>query len=248
MQPFEYVIDGVKTKGTRPVLKVDLGNGEKMEFVRIPKGTFQMGASDGDTEAYSDEKEPRKVVLDGFYLGKYEVTQAEYKAVTGKTPSNFKGDRLPVENVSWKDADQCCKTLSERIKRKAVLPSEAQWEYACRAGTKTPYHFGVKWDADLANNNGKGTVAVGSYTANPWGLYDMHGNVWEWCRDYYGSYDKIEVKPNPIQLIQQSEDRRVLRGGAWLSNARDCRASLRSGDSPGSANFNVGFRVCLPLD
>jgi formylglycine-generating enzyme required for sulfatase activity/tRNA A-37 threonylcarbamoyl transferase component Bud32 len=248
MQPFEYVIDGVKTKGTRPVLKVDLGNGEKMEFVRIPKGTFQMGASDGDTEAYSDEKEPRKVVLDGFYLGKYEVTQAEYKAVTGKTPSNFKGDRLPVENVSWKDADQFCKTLSDRIKRKAVLPSEAQWEYACRAGTTTPYHFGAKWNADLANNNGKGTVVVGSYPANPWGLHDMLGNVYEWCQDCYGPYDKVEIRRNPIQLDKQSEEHRVLRGGAWNIRARYCRASTRGGGTPDVAYDGIGFRVCLPLD
>jgi formylglycine-generating enzyme required for sulfatase activity len=251
VETFDYVIDGVKKPGKRRVLKLDIGNGVKMEFVRIEKGTFRMGASDGDTNACRDEKEPRKVELDGFYIGKYEVTQEEYKAVTGKTPFNFMGGRLPVVYVSWNDADQFCKTLSERIERKVVLPSEAQWEYACRAGTKTPYHFGAKWNPDLANNNGKGTVAVGSYLANPWGLHDMLGNVCEWCRDYYGPYDKVEVRRNPIQLDKQSDDSRVLRGGAVDDVAWDWRASCRNMGSPeggsGLEEF-VGFRVCLPLD
>ncbi len=262
MEPFEFVIDGVKKKETRWVLKLNIGGGEKMDFVRIDRGTFRMGAPDGENEALENEKPQRVVEFDrGFYLGKYEVTQAQYKAVTGKTPSNFKGDRLPVENVSWIDANEFCKILSDHTKRKAVLPSEAQWEYACRAGTNTPFHFGSKLNGDFANCDGnypygtdttgdykKTTMAVGSYPANSWGLHDMHGNVWEWCQDYYAPYDKIEHKRNPIQQILQAENRFVIRGGAWDNDARGCRASYRLKDSPdGLGNF-LGFRVCLPLD
>ena len=261
-ESFEYVIEGLKQKGTRRVLMLDIGGGERMEFVRIDKGTFWMGAPNGETEALDHEKPQREVTFDrGFYLGKFVVTQAQYKAMTGKTPSHFKGDRLPVETVSWADAAEFCKILSKRIKRPAILPSEAQWEYACRAGTKTPFHFGSELNGDLANCDGnfpygtktkgdykKTTVVVGSYPANPWGLYDMHGNVWEWCQDYYGPYNKVEVKNNPVQLKQQSEDSRVLRGGAWGSYARVCRASNRLRYAPDSAYNSIGFRVCLPLD
>jgi formylglycine-generating enzyme required for sulfatase activity/tRNA A-37 threonylcarbamoyl transferase component Bud32 len=262
MEPFEFVIDDVKKKETRWVLKLDIGNGEKMEFVRIDKGRFRMGAPDGENEASENEKPQRVVEFDrGFYLGKYEVTQTQYRAVTGKTPSKFKGDQLPVENVSWIDANEFCNILSDRIKRKTVLPSEAQWEYACRAGTNTPFHFGSKLNGDFANCDGnypygtdskgeykKATMAVGSYPANSWGLHDMHGNVWEWCQDYYGPYDKIEYKRNPIQQILQSENRIVIRGGAWVNDARGCRASYRLSGSPDGLGDFVGFRVCLPLD
>jgi formylglycine-generating enzyme required for sulfatase activity/predicted Ser/Thr protein kinase len=263
MEPFVFVVDGVDKKEMRSVLTLDIGGGEKMEFVRINEGTFWMGAPDGEEEAKDDEKPQREVEFDrGFYLGKYEVTQAEYKAVTGETPSHFKGNRLPVEQVSWEDANEFCKTLSDLIKRKAVLPSEAQWEYACRAGTKTPFHFGSKLNGDLANCDGrfpypmgttKGvnkdtTVEVGSYPANPWGLHDMHGNVSEWCQDSYGPYDKVESKRNPLRLAVKADERLVLRGGSWGHEPRVCRASSRALDSPKGRQRFVGFRVCLPLD
>ncbi len=258
---FDYVIEGVSKKGTRQVVTLDIGGGETMEFVRIPKGSFLMGAPDGEKEASSDEKPQRRVEISrDYYLGKYEVTQAQYKAVTGADPSKFKGGRLPVEMVSWDDATAFCSTLSSRVKRTVELPTEAEWEYACRAGTTTPFHFGSKLNGDLANHAGnfpygteKGaykqkTLEVGSYPANPWGLHDMHGNVWEWCRDYYGLYDKLESLKDPFQSTKQSNNRRVLRGGSWNVGAGNCRAAKRDNDTPDDRYYGSGFRVCFRLD
>lgn len=192
-----------------------------------------------------------------FYLGKFAVTQSQYKAIAGEKPSRFKGERLPVQNVSWDDAVKYCEKLSKKLNQKVTLPSEAQWEYACRAGTKTPFHFGSKLNGDLANCDGnypygtevKGTnkdypTEVGTYPANPWGLFDMHGNVWQWCQDYYGPYEKIDSSRDPIQLVEQSFRDRVIRGGSWFDNAMYCRSAYRSG----IAVYYVGFRVCLPLE
>jgi formylglycine-generating enzyme required for sulfatase activity/serine/threonine protein kinase len=258
---FDYVIEGVTKKGTRWVVTLDIGGGETMEFVRLPKGTFLMGAPGGEPEALAEEKPQRRVeISQDFYLGKYEVTQAQYKAVTGADPSNFKGGRLPVEGVSWNDATGFCSTLSGRVKRKVELPTEAEWEYACRAGTTTPFHFGSKLNGDLANCDGnspygtevKGadketTVEVGSYPANPWGLHDMHGNVWEWCQDYYGPYDKIANLKDPFQSTKQFYASRVLRGGSCRYFARHCRSASRHGVTPDYRLHN-GFRVCFHLD
>jgi formylglycine-generating enzyme required for sulfatase activity len=261
-QEFEYVIEGEKKKGMRRVVTLDIGGGEKMEFVRIPKGTFLMGAPDGESEALASEKPQRRVeVSRDFYLGKFEVAQAQYKAVTGADPSHFKGGQLPVENVSWEDATAFCLTLSGRTKQKIELPKEAQWEFACRAGTTTPFHFGSKLNGDLANCHGdapygtevkganrKKTVDVGSYPANPWGLHDMHGNVWEWCCDRYGPYDKLENLKDFFRLTNQTDNRRVLRGGSWDDFARNCRAASRDDDSPDRCYDFYGFRVCIRLD
>ncbi len=262
-EPFDYVIEGVTKKGTRRVVTLDIGGGEKMEFVRIPKGTFMMGALAGEKDAGLNEKPQRRVeITREFYLGKFEVTQAQYKAVTGADPSEFKGGRLPVETVTWDDATSFCSTLSGRVKRKVELPTEAEWEYACRAGTTTPFHFGSKLNGDLANCDGnypygtevkgaykKTTVEVGSYPANPWGLHDMHGNVWEWCRDYYGPYDMIASLKDPFQSKKQSNGHRVLRGGCWDEVARNCRAANRVFFLPGfRGNSYFGFRVCFRLD
>jgi formylglycine-generating enzyme required for sulfatase activity len=233
-----------------------------MEFVRIPRGSFLMGAPEGEKDAAFDETPQHRVeITSDFYLGKYAVTQAEYRGVTGQSRSHFKGDRLPVESLSWDEAVKFCELLSSRTQRKVELPSEAMWEYACRSGTTTPFHFGSKLNGDLANCDGdypygtdvKGayknaTVAVGSYLPNPWGLYDMHGNVWEWCQDYYGPYDKVDGAADPVRLIKQSNECRVLRGGSWSSLARYCRAAYRRWSSPDSRNHNLGFRVCLRLD
>ncbi|MBY0458542.1 MAG: formylglycine-generating enzyme family protein, partial [Gemmataceae bacterium] len=216
----------------------------------------------GEKDAGDDENPQREVeITKDFYLGQFEVTQAQYKAVTGENPSNFKGDRLPVESVSWDDAVKFCEALGKKLKRPVALPTEAQWEFACRAGTTTPFHFGSVLNGDLANCDGnfpygtntkgdykKTTVEVGSYPANPWGLHDMHGNVWEWCRDYYGSYDKVEGKRDPVQLTKKSYDSRVLRGGSWINIAWSCRAAYRGSFAPVDRYGFIGFRVCLPLD
>ena len=259
-EAFEYVIEGEKKTGKRRVLAVDLGGGVSMKFVRVAAGRFTMGSPAGEKDREEDEAAHEVTLTKDFYLGMYEVTQAEYQAVVGTNPSSFKGDRLPVEKVSWDDATAFCAALSEKAGRRVELPSEAQWEYACRAGTGTPFHFGSKLNGDLANCDGgypygtdvKGasrekTAAVGSYPANGWGLHDLHGNVWEWCRDYHGAYDKVGVR-DPLQLTKQSEDRRVLRGGSWFYIARFSRAAYRVRDAPVFRGSTVGFRVCLPLD
>jgi formylglycine-generating enzyme required for sulfatase activity/serine/threonine protein kinase len=265
IEPFEYVFEGEKKQGTRRVLTLDIGGGETMEFVHIPKGAFLMGAPDTEKGAKADEKPQRRVeITQDFYMGKYEVTQTQYKALTGADPSSFKGGRRPVERVTWEEAVACCETLSGQVKRKVELPTEAQWEYACRAGTTTPFHFGSKLNGDLANCLGdapygtevkgvtkKSTVVVGSYPANPWGLHDMHGNAWEWCRDYYGPYDKIADLKDPFQSFQQSQNRRVLRGGSHSSTAGGCRAAVRHLYQPdsrrdGYAGFRVSFSISEP--
>jgi formylglycine-generating enzyme required for sulfatase activity len=266
-EPFEYVIDGVKRTGTRRVLTLAIADGQTMEFVRIPKGSFLMGAPAGEPEAegderFSDEMPQRRVEISrDFYLGKYEVTQAQYKAVTGESPSQFTGDRLPVEQVTWDEAMRFCEALSRKTQRKLRLPSEAEWEYACRAGTSTPFHFGAKLNGDLANcdgdfpygtavkgTNNKVTTAVGSYPANPWGLHDMHGNVSEWCRDYHGPYSALSSDPDPVQLTRQPEDRIVIRGGSWVSIAWNCRAARRHGYVQDYRSNDVGFRVLLAAE
>lgn len=260
-QEFEYVFEGDRKKGMSQVLIVDIGNGKKMEFVRIRKETFTMGSPKEEWLRWDDEVQHEVEITKDFYLGKYVVTQAQYKAVIGKNPSQFKGERLPVDNVSWDDAAKYCEALSKKLKQKMLLPSEAQWEYACRAGTKTPFHFGSKLNGDLANCDGghpygteeqgtykEKTTEVGLYPANPWGLYDMHGNVWQWCQDYYGPYEKLNRNRDPVQLVRQTDHDRVLRGGSWFSAASNCRSAARDKEAPQFGGDFRGFRVCLSLD
>jgi formylglycine-generating enzyme required for sulfatase activity len=259
---FEYVIEGETMGGRRHVLGLDIGGGLTMKFVRISKGTFLMGAPDGEHEASAEEKPQRRVTISrDFYIGMYAVTQAEYRIVTGQSPSKFRGGRHPVEHVSWRDAMAFCHRLSDLLNRRIELPTEAQWEYACRAGTTTPFHFGWKLNGDLANCNGekpygtneKGpykatTEPVGTYPANPWGLYDMHGNVWEWCQDEYSPYVPGE-QSDPIQVPPDSRNgRRIVRGGSWKLPARDSRAAPRFNWSPGDRYDDFGFRVCFRVD
>jgi formylglycine-generating enzyme required for sulfatase activity len=214
--------------------------------------------------------------MSGFYLGKYEVTQGEYKALTGDNPSRFIGQDLPVENVTWFDAVLYCNALSLRekltpaymIHRETVtwnlnttgyrLPTEAEWEYACRAGTTTPFHTGDRITTDQANYNGtisyanilrgiyrQKTVPVGSFPANPWGLYDMLGNVYEWCWDWYGEYP-IMIQRNPAGPSLGVN--RVIRGGSWNYSARSLRSSCRNSDAPTHRASSLGFRLLLPAN
>lgn len=176
-----------------------------LEMISIPRGTFLMGAPEGEPESYDYERPQHEVSLKPFYMGRYAVTQAQWRVVAGypqidrelnPDPSDFKGDNRPVQNVSWYDATEFCKRLSAKTGREYKLPSEAQWEYACRAGTETPFHFGEIITTELANYRGTSTyngspegeyreqtTDVGSFPANAWGLYDIHGNVFEWCED-----------------------------------------------------------------
>lgn len=253
----------------------DLGDGVKLTLLLIPPGTFEMGSKD-EKERFLDEVPHPVEITQPFYLGKYEVTQEQFAKVAQKAEENYfsatgggkalvKGlqtKRFPVENVSWEEATRFCTALSQKLGRKVVLPSEAQWEYACRAGTTTPFHFGPALNGTEANCEGttpygtavKGpnkrrTVEVGSYRgqANAWGLYDMHGNVWEWCQDYYGPYAELPTK-DPIRLTRGKEESRVSRGGAWDGIAAWCRSAHRDSNLPTYRNLNGGFRVALRID
>lgn len=250
-------------------------------FVKIQGGTFQMGSS--ENEAWRSEDETRHTVtVSDFYMSRYEVTQAEYEAVMGNNPSNFKGSDLPVENVAWLDAAAYCNARSEQegltpaysIDGQNVswdrsadgyrLPTEAEWEYACRAGTDTPFYMENSPSAQEANYYGhypymieenyfsqdnlvvqpgeyrQTTVAVGSFAANPFGLYDMHGNVGEWTWDIYGEYP-LETQTDPAGPVNGF--RRVYRGGGWNDFAKNMRCAYRAMMDQDKSSFNVGIRL-----
>ncbi|MCM1170115.1 MAG: formylglycine-generating enzyme family protein [Bacteroides sp.] len=223
--------------------------GVNLEMVYVPGGTFQMGATaeQGD-DAYREEKPVRTVKLDSFYIGKCEVTQAQWRAVMGENPSHFTGDENPVECVSWNDAQEFCEKLSAKTGRKYVLPTEAQWEYAARGGKKSKgYKYAgnnnideVAWYGDNSNDR---THAIGTKKANELGIYDMSGNVWEWCSDWYAGYDESDTD-NPTG--PQNGSTRVARGGSWLNDASHCRVSSRTNDGdPDLRYYSLGFRVAL---
>ena len=222
-------------------MTLDVGNGVTMKLVLIPAGKFLMG-----------EEGPQKrevTISKPFYMGMTEVTQAQYEAVMGKNPSNFKGGTYPVETVSWNDATEFCKKLSEKTQQAVRLPTEAEWEYACRAGSKTGFSFG---DAESAlgdyawyhGNSGGTTHPVGQKKPNAWGLYDMHGNVWEWCADWYGDYAK-GAATNPSGPASGSF--RVLRSGGWNDGLNNCRSALRGSYTPGDRDYYFGFRVVVSV-
>jgi formylglycine-generating enzyme required for sulfatase activity len=227
-----------------------------MKFVKIPAGEFMRGADkDVDTEADDDEKPRRKVKISSYWCGVYEVTQGQYQKVMGTNPSAFKdGDDFPVDTVSWLDAKKFVENLNEmpeekKAGRKYRLTTEAEWEYACRASVMVEdkykrYHFGDTLTSKQANfnENLKRTCKVGSYPANAFGLHDMHGNVWEWCEDWYGEYpNKEETDPTG----PKDGSSRVLRGGSWFNLARNCRSAYRFHNPPSLRGERQGFRVAL---
>jgi formylglycine-generating enzyme required for sulfatase activity len=231
--------------------------GIDLEMVVIPGGTFWMGSADDDPQGYADEKPQHQVQVSDFWLGKYPVTQAQWRIVAGLepverdlevNPSKFKGDNLPVELVSWYEVVEFCQRLSRETGRDYRLPNEAEWEYACRAGTQTIYCFGDRITKDVANYNGFQTSKVGAYgIANDFGLFDMHGNVWEWCADH--RHRNYEGAPGngSLWLSKNKETSRILRGGSWIFNPRDCRSAVRDGNDSGKRNNDIGFRVvCTP--
>jgi len=253
-----------------------LPNNVNLEMVSIPGGTFQMGTADDEikrlrrvyNQDYFTWEEPQhNVTVQPFYLGKYPVTQAQWKAVASlpqidrelnSDPSNFKGANRPVECVSWHYAVEFCLRLSNHTKRQYRLPSEAEWEYACRAGTTTPFHFGETITTDLANYDGnytygnrtKGnyreeTTEVGSFkVANNFGLYDMHGNVWEWCQDYWhDSYEGAPTDGSAWMDAHSITKGRMLRGGSWYSGPGNCRSTRRLYANAGFYDNCNGFRV-----
>ena len=215
------------------------------EMIFVEGGTFQMGSSSGE----SDEKPVHSVTLSAFNIGKYEVTQVQWKAVMGNNPSNFAGcDDCPVENVSWNDVHQYISKLNSQTGKNYRLPMEAEWEFSARGGKSSKgYTYSgsndlnsVAWNTD---NSGSKTHAVGGKQANELGIYDMSGNVWEWCSDWYGTYNSYS-ETNPTGA--SSGQLRVLRGGGWNYNADYCRTAFRIGNNPDNRYFNRGFRLVLP--
>ena len=240
---------------------ITLPGGAEMELVWCPPGEFTMGSPQTEEGRSVYETQHCVRLTNGFWMGKYPVTQRQWKSVMGRCQSHFKGDDLPVESVSWNDIQAFIKKVNEAFRYGARLPTEAEWEYACRAGTATAYSWGNALNGDKANCAGtkpygtskrgpylKKTSPVGKYGANPWGLYDMHGNVYEWCVDRYGSYPAGRVVDPQGPALG---DQRVLRGGCWESFARDCRSAHRAGRRSGFRHERYGFRLCcsaLPND
>jgi formylglycine-generating enzyme required for sulfatase activity/tRNA A-37 threonylcarbamoyl transferase component Bud32/DNA-directed RNA polymerase subunit RPC12/RpoP len=223
-----------------------------MKFAWIPPGTFQMGSPPGEAKRHDDETQHKVTLTKDFYLGVHEVTQAQWRAVmpNNLNPSYFKGDNLPVETVSWEDCQEFCKKLSQMDGKRYNLPTEAEWEYACRAGAQTAYSFGDDLNqlgdyAWYADNSGLKTHEVGTKKPNSWGLYDMHGNVYEWCQDGYGPYQKEDIRDHQSS---NNEDARVVRGGSWYFNMEGCRAAYRGRRAPGDRSNGIGLRVCFRLD
>ncbi|HEX4611742.1 MAG TPA: formylglycine-generating enzyme family protein [Urbifossiella sp.] len=222
------------------------GTDVQMKFAWIPPGRFLMGSDKAD-----DEKPIHRVqITKGFWMGITPVTQAQFEAAMGYNPSHFRGPDRPVESVSWSDAQEFCTAFGQLIGRPIRLPTEAEWEYACRAGTTAAYWSGddeaalkrVGWYTSTSQAQ---TQPVGKLEKNPWGLCDVHGNVWEWCQDGYVPYPGGDQSDPQGQANNNS---RVLRGGAWNLNPGYCRAAIRTGRAPDARDNRIGFRVCFRLD
>jgi formylglycine-generating enzyme required for sulfatase activity len=242
----------------------DLGNGVLLEMVHIPGGTFIMGSPKNE-EGYSESQSPQHhVTVPSFFMGKYLVTQKQWRLVAAlpkvkidlvSDPSNFKGDNLPVECVSWNDAQEFCARLSQKTNKAYRLPSEAEWEYACRGGTTTPFYFGETISTELANYDGNytygggaegeyrgKTTVVGKFPANPCGLYDMCGNLYEWCEDeWHENY--INAPTDGSAWSDGSNCYATLRGGSWVYYPRSCRSAYRYNGSRVNHSGIIGFRV-----
>ena len=248
----------------------DLGTGIALELVSIPGGTFLMGSPEVEEGHRETESPQHEVTLFPFFMGKYPVTQAHWRYVAGlprvtrqmdADPSHFKGkDHCPVEQVSWEDAVEFCDRLSKYTNRGYRLPSEAEWEYSCRAGTTTPFHFGETITSDLANYAGKETYGkgptgvrrgktteVGSFPPNAFGLYDMHGNVWEWCADHWREDYQGAPTDGTAWLSSDKSSSRLLRGSSWDFNPWCCRSAHRGRTSPDNRGDRLGFRVCCSV-
>ncbi|MGB3760939.1 MAG: formylglycine-generating enzyme family protein [Rivularia sp. (in: cyanobacteria)] len=265
-------------QGTAQYYIEDLGNGVELEMVLIPEGTFIMGAPEDEKGSLDSERPQHQVTVPMFFMGRYQVTQTQWRGVANlpqvkrrleREPSHFKGGNLPVEQISWYDAVEFCDRLSKHTGRNYRLPSEAEWEYACRAGTTTPFHFGETITTDLANYNGKDdkdgkwsgsyngpkgifrnqTMPVGSFdAANAFGLCDMHGNVREWCLDdWHNNYENAPIDGSAWVEPDDDNHHRVLRGGSWYIGATHCRSAVRVYNYPVLSNTYVGLRIACGM-
>lgn len=240
------------TQTAKGLITLDLGSGVTLELVHVPEGTFYMGSEENEKDRDRSEGPARRVqITESFYLGKYEITQDQYAAVMGNNPSHFSGRNLPVDSVRWNDAVAFCQRLSTKTGRKVRLPTEAEWEYACRAGTDTRFYWGNDADSSQVGdyawhktNSSRRTHAVGQKQANSLGIHDMSGNVWEWCTDWYADSYRNAPRVNPKG--REPGNYRVLRGGCWDSDAWCCRSANRGWFAPVYHRFdNFGFRVAL---
>jgi formylglycine-generating enzyme required for sulfatase activity len=245
-------------RSTEPLVEA-LGNNITLEMLPIPGGKFLMGSPETEADRRDNESPQHEVTIAPFYMSKFPITQAQWKVVAALPkinrdlkldPSSFKGVKRPVEQVSWWEAIEFCDRLSQKTGSAYRLPSEAEWEYACRAGTTTPFYFGETISKDQASL-GSQTTDVGSFPANAFGLHDMHGNVWEWCLDHWHSnYEGAPLAEPPgtgidgsAWLSDQEDTRRVLRGGSWFDYPLICRSAYRNLYSPDDRDVNLGFRV-----
>jgi uncharacterized protein (TIGR02996 family) len=254
----ELLAQGVRPCVPQHTVLVGKHSQVPMTFAWIPPGTFLMGSPPREGDRGDDETQHRVTLTRGFYLGIHPVTQAQWWAVLRRKPSRFKGkDNHPVEQVSWQDCQEFCRKLSAKIGRRCRLPTEAEWEYACRAGTTTPFHFGATISTDQANYDGNATYGKGkqgayrqqttpadSFPPNAWGLADMHGNVWEWCADLYQE-DYYQHSPAQDPQGPASGVSPVRRGGSWANYPTWCRSADRVTCDGGHRHDNVGCRVCL---
>ncbi len=234
-----------ETGAVGKTLEVGLPGGKVMRFCYCPPGKFTMGSPGSEPGHFTDENQVSVTISQGFWMAETEVTQGQWQSVMGSNPSYFKGTSLPVEEVSWEDAQEMIRKLNQTARPpsgfKFALPTEAQWEYACRAGTQTAYAFGSQITQKNVAFGLKQSVPVKSYRPNRWGLYDMPGNVWEWCSDLFGERLQGGVDPRGAS----SGVYRVRRGGSWGSDAVCCRAAYRDGFVPGYRNYDLGFRPAL---
>jgi formylglycine-generating enzyme required for sulfatase activity len=227
---------------------VNLSDGVKLDLVWCPAGSFMMGSPESEVGREKNETQHRVTLTKGFWLGKTEVTQRQWDAVMGSNPSKFKGAELPVENVSWDDCLTFMWKLNVKLKTggtkpgKFRLPTEAEWEYACRAGTTGPYAGDLDGMGWYSKNSGSTTHVAGQKRANAWGFYDMHGNLWEWCQDWYGAYPTGNVT-DPVGMVIGAD--RVFRGGSWFNGSSFNRSAYRGGGVPSSSDVLFGFRVAL---
>ncbi len=236
----------------------DLGNDVILDMIAIPGGKFLMGTEDEEIEKlcrqysveyFRAEKPQHEVTFQPFALSKYPITQAQYKQIMSNNPSRFQGKDRPVEKVSWDEAVEFCQRLSQNTRTEYRLPTEAEWEYACRAGTTTAFHFGETITDKLVNfyRTVEQTTAVGKYPPNAFGLYDMHGNVWEWCQDNW--HDNYKDAPNDGKArVLGKNSIKVIRGGSWGRDPYACRSAYRDKYRRDARNDSFGFRVvCVVL-